>query len=397
MDEQEEGIESFDDSYEAGEEQGAEAEPEKKDDEKETQTQQLEEQNEDTDSKDEKDDKEKDDKEKKEEGEDEKKEEGETKAPVKKLLRAIVDGKETGIDPEMTFNTKVDGKNRTVTMRELLDTHSGHSSLDKRFTDYKTKERDMVKRDTVHAQEKENINNHFSKIGKILDDDRVDPMDALYYLLDITGRSPVEYHKRAISYRQEEFRALDEMSEAETELYWTKKEMAAHKRHQQSETERYQQMKTQEEHTASVTKTREAQGVNEVQFDEAESELKELGYKSDEITPERVAQYAKYMPFLSKAEELTKPYQADLEDKDVDALTSAIANTLMSFPHFTEEQALIESAKQIGLEVESDDADIEALNQKNQQGSELTDQKKKFSTKIEKEEDIEEFDDDDYY
>ena len=161
----------------------------------------------------------------------------------------------------------------------------------------------------------------------------------------------------------EEVRNLDGMDDVERDLYWNKKELDAIRSNQAAKDEKATHAKTQREGVEKIDRLRESQGVTEEQFVKSSHDLKELGYKDDEITPEVIVNYAVMKPHYEKAENLCSEHQEDLSDDQTDELISTVANTLKNYPRVSKEKALEISLDLLGWDYEREE-DFRELNEK---------------------------------
>jgi hypothetical protein len=308
-----------------------------------------------------------DDKEASDEGADKPSEEGvpsEDEKPKGKTVRVKDGDKALDIAEDATLKVKVKGKNEFVSISELKKNYSGQVAFDEKFAEVNQEKEAVIKREQGYLQEKQVLASHLSKIAEIMDNPEKNPYEALSYLVDMRGGNPVEFNKRVLQYMSSEVERLSEMDEVEQELYWTRQEADLLKNRSTAKADEESRAKTEMERNAQLASLRESQGVTEEQYVQSKRELLDLGYDESQATPEAIVNYAVMQPHYEKAEGLCKPYEEDLSTDDVNALVSRVARTLKENPKITNDDALMISAKMIGLEVETYDDDIKELNEK---------------------------------
>lgn len=262
------------------------------------------------------------------------------------------DGKTLEVDSEATFKVKVDGKNEIVTLDELRSNYSGKVAYDKKFESL-SEEKQQVQQELEHYKtEKTEITGHLQNIAKILDDEDASPLDALNYLVDMTGRDTLSYTQKAIRFMADEVYKLDSMDEVERKLYWNEKQLENIRNNQAAKEERENQSKAQREKIEEITRLRESHGVTEEQFVESFKELKSLGYSKEEISPKAAVEYAVMKPHYEKADQICKEHDDDLSTDEMNKLVTEVANTLRRNPSLSEDKALSTAINILGWDME---------------------------------------------
>lgn len=300
----------------------------------------------------------KDDEEKSEE-----KEEKRDEKPKGKTLRVKdSNGDVHELDADSTIKVKVKGKSEFVSIEELKSDYSGKKAWTEEIEQAKEKTKAAEAREEKTTKERNHVIGKLEKIAAMLDDKDADPLQALYYLVDTTGRDTLEFNKRVMDHLSDEVRNLDGMDETERQLYWRDKEVAAIRSNQAAKADEAKQTKAQEESFARVHRLRESHGVTEDQFVESNSDLVALGTK--DITPEMIVNYSVMKPHYENSEKICGDYEEDMGTKDYDALVDTVANTLKNYPKVSQEKALKISLDQLGYEYEEADAEVKRLNDK---------------------------------
>jgi len=282
----------------------------------------------------------------------------------------IKDGdKSLEINPDATMKVKVKGKNEFVSVNDLKKNYEGKVAYTEKFEAFAEKEKGFQKREDQFIADRDRVGADLSHIGKLIDESK-DPMEALYYLVDRSGRDVLGFQKKVMAHMTDQVNELEDMDEVERKLYWTQKELDYNRSNQTANEERRKLSDTQREQTAKEVKLRESFDVTPEQYDKAEESLLELGYKKEQLNTEFVARYAVMEPYYASAEDLCSVYDDDLSDNEMSALITEVAVTLKGYPHLSQEQAVNIAAQKQGFEISDvEDDEIDELNQREESGS----------------------------
>ena len=274
---------------------------------------------------------------------------------------------EVSEDADGVFKVKVDGEEVEVTLQDLKNSFSGHKAVEKRFAEFSREKRkfnrEMEKANQELNAVKEDLANHLNTITTILDDPRKNPLEALYYLVDLKGGNVVEYEKKLMSNLGELFEQFSEMDEVEKELFWTKKEKDFLQRRKETNYSRSEQEQANRNSQAQLEELWETHGVTEDDFYDARDELVEMGYDVNEIKPENVVKFIELKPLYDQANSIASDYADELGD-DYDEFVDHVAKAVTDFPNLSDEDILIMTAKNMGFEVEVEDQDVNELKSK---------------------------------
>lgn len=305
------------------------------------------------------------------EKEDEKKEEisvkaGDKPGPVsgKSLRLKDENGTATDVSEDATVKVKVNGKNEFVPLKELRDNYSGKVAWENKFNEIKEEKSQIETESKQFETERNQIVSHLTKIADMLDSDDKNPLEALHYLVDITGRDTLQFSKKVMEYLSEEVHALDSMDDVERQLYWKNKEVETIRSNQAARAENLKNTEAEKERIYKINQLRESHGVTENDFVRSHRELKELGYKDEQITPESVVNYSVMKPHFEKAESLVKDYEQDLGDSEIETLISTVANTMRNYPRISEQKALEVALESLGWDYDYEEDDFKEINEK---------------------------------
>lgn len=309
----------------------------------------------------------------KKEGDDEKAESkdgdkpDELQQPRGKSVRLKDGDKSVDVSEDSTLKVKVKGKNEFVSISELKRDYSGRVAYDEKFKGLEEKNSQIEEKSQKIEKERNGLIEHMTHIGGLLDkvmSGNGDPMSALNYLVDLSGRNVLEFNKKVMDGLAREALELSEMDEIEQRLYWRDREVESIRSNQAAKEAKLKEEETQRELSSKVDNLRKTQGVTEDQYVQAHKELKDLKIDDSKITPEAIVNYAVMKPHYESADNVCSQFEDDLGDNDMDKLISTVANTLRNYPKVDEEKALEISLNLLGWDYTTEDDDIKAVNDK---------------------------------
>lgn len=257
----------------------------------------------------------------------------------KRKIKAVDGSDAYDLNPDMQIKVKVDGKTEMVPLADLRDSYSGAKSLEQRHNDISQKEAQYREEFTTYQNERAEIETHFKEIAKLLDDPQGDPLNALNYLIDMTGRNKYDYNRRIMEAKLAELDQLQLMSDVERAKYFLEKENSYLKERQELSRKAMAEKSEHEQFVRQVEKMREGAGVNPEDFQAAYNDLLELGDSANKLTAEDVIAYAVSLPAVARAEEITAAIDRDLLDDD--ELVLQIAEYIKTNPE-VDNQEIIE-------------------------------------------------------
>lgn len=283
----------------------------------------------------------------------------EPEKPVGKTVR-LKDGDEAFDVPEdATIRVKVKGKNEFVTIKELQEEYSGKMAVKDEMGKAAQKRQEYEQKERVLIEEKKEIAGMIRELTGLMDDPKKNPMEALLYLVDKSGRNVHDYTKRVYDYFQEEMAKFQEMDEVQQALYWKDRELGYLRSNQAAKERREADARAQRERVEQIERLRGSSGVSEEQYVQAHEELVKLGFRPEQVTPKAIVDYAVMKPHLDRAEGIAKGYEADLTDDQMDELVEVVAGTLRRNPKLSDEKAVTIAAEQLGWDVEVEGESVE--------------------------------------
>lgn len=288
--------------------------------------------------------------------------------PKGKTIRLKNGDEAIDIDPEATVPVKVKGRKEFVSLQELRDNFSGHKAWTEEINTAKTKQAELESQVEDFTAQKEQTKAHFAKIGNMLhegfENPEADPLAAMKYLVDLSGRNVLEFEKRMMEHYGSLADNFGSMGESEQELYWTQRENQILKDNQTARQRELEERKASEQRHQQLSSIREQYGISDEDYSATEKELNELGYDLKEVTPEQVSKYAALKPFVEDANELCSQFEEDLSDDEMDALISGTADTMYKYPELDKIESLRISAKRLGFDLTSEEDMVNELKSK---------------------------------
>lgn len=264
----------------------------------------------------------------------------EQEGPKGKTFKAKVGDDRVEIPDDALIRVKVDGKFEEVSLNDLARNYNGKQSWESKRSEVDNELKTYRAEKESFSKEKEAVASHLTTVVELVDKalkGEANPFDAVNYLLDLTGKNTLDYQKAALNNLMDEVENLQSMDDVERELYWQKKEAEYLKKQLESSkgmSDTLHKSREQENQTKSL---RDAHGISEEQFASAQAELTDLGV--NDITPEKVVQYAKVIPYVQKGEDMVKPFLEDIGEARVDGVVQIVAESLMS-GEFTEAEII---------------------------------------------------------
>lgn len=280
------------------------------------------------------DDEESEEKDEEQDGKEEVKEE--KPAEKKKMIKSRVDGEDSGIPADAEIRVKIDGKHKYVNVQDLADNYSGKVSFEKKFSEISEQKKAADQEINSYKADKESMIGHLSKIAGILDDPNASPIEALNYLVDMSGRDVIEFEKKVFSSMSEEVDSYLDMSEEDRTAYWAMRENKVLKQKLESSSAKAADRSSQKEEIARIATLREAHGVSEEAFVSTYRQMGELGYNEKDLTPETVVDFAMRAPYYEKASSIVEKFQNHFEGDQKDEFIKDVAESMISDRSVTE-------------------------------------------------------------
>lgn len=380
------GLETFDDQEVKTLDDVKEEETEEPDDGKEEkkvkrETDKLEDQedDDDEDSEEESDEEEGDDKASEDEDESESEDSG--AKPRGKTIRVKDGDEKLDISEDADIPVKIKGRKEFVSLKDLRDNYSGQRAWTEEINTAKQQNADLQEQVQQFEQQKEQTRAHFAKIGEMVhkgfEDPEADPLEAMKYLVDLSGRSVLDFEKRMIDHYGRLAGSFSEMSEAEQNLYWTQRENQILKDSQAAKARESEERTAQEQRSQKILQTMERYGISEEDFEAAELQISQQGYDMNQVTAEQICKWSVCAPYFEEAQTLVSQFADDLSDDEVETLISGTVDTMYKIPEISAQEALQMKAKQMGYEIYSEEDIVNDLKNRHKGGEDRLQNRKK--------------------
>lgn len=317
-----------------------------------------------------------------EEGEEDSEKDAGAKPRGKTVRLKDGDGESYDLPLDATVPVKVKGKKEFVSIQELRDNYSGKQVWDERLQEADTKIRGLEEREKTFERNLESTKAYFGRIGDMIKEgleggENSDPLGAMKYLVDLSGRSVLEFEKKVLDHYGNLAMSFSEMSEAEQKLYWTERENQILKDSQATKARESEERKASEQRTQKIHQTMEQYGISEQDFEATEAHIESLGFDMENVTPEQICHWAALQPLVEQATELTSQFEEDLSTDELEALTQGTADAMFKYPELDPQEALKLSAKRIGYDIFLEDEAVEELKNRHKGGEDqLRDRRK---------------------
>lgn len=267
-------------------------------------------------------------------------------------IKAFREGKAYEIPEDATISVKINGKSEKVSLSELRDQYSGKVAWDDKFSKLSSEKKEFETQRDEYQEEIRSVSKEMSTIREKIvaaQKGEAHPLDGFNYLLDLMGINSVQFSKQMQESLYNEYDIYQEMSDAERDAYWLKKENSYLVEKQESERSKSKVSETQREQQAKINEYREAHGINEDDFNSAYQDLISAG--EENITAEQVVQAAKLSPLLDIGEDIISDYADQLSTDEMNKMARDIAVALYENPELTIQE--VKSIIAEGLEVET--------------------------------------------
>jgi hypothetical protein len=277
---------------------------------------------------------------------------------AKKLKIRMSDGL-YGIESDAKVRVKIDGEFQEVPVQELINQYSGKVAYDKKFSEIGNEKKQI---ETIkHTVEKQQqfLKTVVAEVSGHLDDPEKNPVDALMFLVEKSGRDPYDVWKRTLEANLEEVDKLMSMSEVERKAYFLEKKDEFRTKSEEARKAESAKETAFNQALQKVDSLRQAHGVSEEQYLQALDELESQGIDTLKMTDEQVVDYASLKPHVETVQDVLEPFEDSLDDSKYSEVVRNLARQLRA-KDFTKEQ-LAEWAKKEFLD--EDVKDLQARTQ----------------------------------
>lgn len=261
--------------------------------------------------------------------------EEEAKAP-KKLKIRMSDGL-YGIESDAKVRVKIDGDFQEVPIQELVNDYSGKTAWDKKFTELGQERKTFEAQRQEVEQTRSFLVDTVNEVVTHLEDPEKNPVDALMFLVEKSGRDSYSVYKRMLDANLEEVEKLISMSDVERKAYFLEKKDEFRTKSEEARRAAATQEQAFNQAVQRVDQLRQAHGVSEEQYLQALDELEESGVDTNKMSDEQVVDYASLKPHVNDVQDVLEPYEDSIDDSKYSEVVQNLARQLRA-NEFTKEQ-----------------------------------------------------------
>ena len=240
---------------------------------------------------------------------------------------------------------KVNGQETEVPLQDVINSYSGQQEIQRRFTEFdKTKkafETEKTQLNEYNNYVKQEIGDLRDSVSSLVSQYEKNgymeknPLEVVNQLLDKMGINSNLFTRAVFEHQLPDYAKFFNMTDVERDAYYTKQENEYLRRKEQGFTERDQQVKLREQKQQQDLELIKSAGLDSVKYEELASELKDAGH--NDLTPEKVVEYAKQKPTLDK---VVNVFQQIGVDPTQDPRAQTVFKILTEFPSTTVEEIL---------------------------------------------------------
>lgn len=257
-----------------------------------------------------------------------------------------------GVDTDSLVRYKVDGEWVERPLQEVLNKASGVEALDKKFTEYGQKNKELQARESQVLQYQKNLQAIEESVSNILKDPNKNPFDALKIIVEKSGGDPYTLWRRSIESSLDVIEQLQDMTEAERKAFFLEKKDEFRTQAEEARIKAEQDAKSNQQAIQEADALRQAHGVSEEQFLKAWDDLEAQGVQNP--TNEHIVDYASIKPHLDSVQDILEPYEAFIDDNKYGKVVTDFARKLRA------KEITPEQLKEI-CEAEFQDEDLKDL------------------------------------
>jgi hypothetical protein len=244
---------------------------------------------------------------------------------------------------------KVDGEMQFVSLEELGNDYSGQKALQQRFTEFDRENK-------AFKSELDEVNGYVNNFREKMQAEGA--MEAMSYLGEFTGMAPYQIKRQLMEQLAPEIDRLRNMSNAELQAEYATEEKNYLQKSIESEREEFQAQQAQGELEREVISVRETHGIDDSEWDQAISFLREHEQAIRNQDP-NVVMDANYVAetildarAYDRAESAIGASSVNLSESESGEILSALHEVAFNNPDFTQEDLvdLVKSARSQAVE-----------------------------------------------
>lgn len=262
-----------------------------------------------------------------EEEESEEEEEKQLDKEKKGKIKVRMNGELYGLEADSMVRYKVDGEYVEKPLQEILNKASGVEALDKKFTEYGQKNKELQTREAQLTKKTEVLSKVVGEVVGILKNPEANPIDAVLSLVEKSGGDVYNAEKRLIEACLDTLEKLQGMSEAEVKAYWLERKDSIRSKADEARNKAFEQQQTLNKTLQELDTYRQAHGVSEEQFNEAWDELEAQG-ELEKYTDKQIVEYASNKPHVKTVQDILEPFEDQIEDSEYEEIVQDFAKQL---------------------------------------------------------------------
>ena len=226
---------------------------------------------------------------------------------------------------------KIDGEEQFISLAELGNDYSGQKAISQKFNE-------IARERTQHQTEVEEINSYINNFGSKIKEG--DSLAAMSYLGEFAGVPPYQIKRQLIEQLKPEIERMYEMSAPELQAQYAMEENEYLKQSLESVESKSSAQQAQAELQQEISSLREAKGIEDSEWDQAMSYLREHEQQLREADPnlvmdaDYVADTVMDVRAYTKAESALTSANVDLSDESSSEILSYLQDVAYRNPDF---------------------------------------------------------------
>lgn len=213
---------------------------------------------------------------------------------VAKLLKLKAKDSEYEVPADALVTVKVDGKPEQVSIQEAINRYSQQKHLDEVYRKYKTER-------TMFDQERGRMNQVLSKAQEMLVKNQ-DLEGFIEWMGEAYGEDGTKWYQDAMSKLTAQMQEWSTLTPEERRIKELERENARFKQRKQESAQQHKQKQEYGKFVQTVEAQMSTAGITKQDMVNAYDDLKSLGYKSEQISPESLISYHKNMQVINTVE-----------------------------------------------------------------------------------------------
>lgn len=258
-----------------------------------------------------------------EEGEEEQSEESEESEEGEEVsLEARLDELSKSLE-DGSYKVEIDGEE--YTLQDLKNDRIGQKEISRRFTEIDIEKKQL-------AADTEEINGYINEFaGKLRDGDSV---GAMQYFGEFAGVPPFMIKEQLIAALRPEIIRREQMTDVEVQNEFLHNKNEYLEQERETESQRREQEQADKELSNHISELREANNIDEQEWNEALEELRKTE-KEEDLTPENIAATIKESRLYGTADQVVQNFGQEIPNAD--KYVEQLVDVQKKYPDFTEE------------------------------------------------------------